>query len=379
MLELATYEQGLIERFVAENADSDEIALVPGTLADRWFLASQLQKTIRRGLAEHAVCAALQLSELDAAYLWRRLRIIALEDVGLANPTLVATVLAIAGKVALHRALGVWRTIRAAVTQLAESRKSRTACDVSCWTALVDVLPAERHRLVGTSPTNWTSIAVAEEHAVWRRCLALQLIGGLTLHTPRGFRTISRFDRKALAHVLDVFDSPLPIRYLAMRGRNTDGLNSSIVLAESMLRGSEFVLISDRSRPGTEAMIGPGIAAAYCMYTHAGNTAFAHWLKQDVELRRELSKAGATNPARALGYLIFHVEGSVLNRRWATTVCEQARSDCEQAECRYVGLTAPVEMLHEFVRARLPALDRIRFEVYRQTIAQRPLPGIPSP
>jgi replication-associated recombination protein RarA len=59
-------------------------------------VTSALQKSIRRGLEEDALFWA---TELDLAgygnYVWKRLRIIASEDVGLADPTVAATVRAL--------------------------------------------------------------------------------------------------------------------------------------------------------------------------------------------------------------------------------------------------------------------------------------------
>lgn len=68
--------------------------------ADRWLLSSLLQKAIRRSDLRHARRAGHQLLRMDPARLWRRLAIIALEDIGVANLELVSDILALvhAGK-----------------------------------------------------------------------------------------------------------------------------------------------------------------------------------------------------------------------------------------------------------------------------------------
>ena len=55
--------------------------------------ASALQKCIRRGQEEDAVYFALELADSGyAQYVWRRLLVITSEDVGLAEPTMPATI-----------------------------------------------------------------------------------------------------------------------------------------------------------------------------------------------------------------------------------------------------------------------------------------------
>jgi replication-associated recombination protein RarA len=52
-------------------------------------VASALQKTIRRGLEEEAMFWAIELESKFHEYLWKRLQIISIEDIGIADPTVV--------------------------------------------------------------------------------------------------------------------------------------------------------------------------------------------------------------------------------------------------------------------------------------------------
>src|SRR4051794_3517820 len=73
-----------------ETVDEDpwtRVETAHGFRADE--LISTLQKSIRRGLAENAALVAYELYATSAEleeHLWRRLEIISVEDVGLANP-----------------------------------------------------------------------------------------------------------------------------------------------------------------------------------------------------------------------------------------------------------------------------------------------------
>jgi len=53
---------------------------------DHYELLSALQKSIRRGLEYEAVHFAVELEEFNPTMLWNRLRVIASEDIGPANP-----------------------------------------------------------------------------------------------------------------------------------------------------------------------------------------------------------------------------------------------------------------------------------------------------
>lgn len=60
---------------------------------DFFECSSALQKSIRRGLEEEAMFWAVELFNSNfAEYVWKRIRIITCEDIGLANPHLPATI-----------------------------------------------------------------------------------------------------------------------------------------------------------------------------------------------------------------------------------------------------------------------------------------------
>ncbi len=63
---------------------------------DPWLAASTMQKAIRRGEADLAADAAVTYFRLRGKMVWRRLIIIAFEDVGLADPNVVASTVPVA-------------------------------------------------------------------------------------------------------------------------------------------------------------------------------------------------------------------------------------------------------------------------------------------
>lgn len=74
--------------------------------ADPYLLASAVQKAIRRGDIATGRRAGHQLLRLDRQRLWRRLAVIALEDIGVADIDVAAELVGIATLPAARRLLG---------------------------------------------------------------------------------------------------------------------------------------------------------------------------------------------------------------------------------------------------------------------------------
>lgn len=368
-------EAGLIDAFAEDVAsyrieDPQELRGI-----DRWLLASQFQKSVRRGLSDRAVSAALALARIDREYLWRRIRVIALEDVGLGNLGLVATVLAIAGKAKLHRNLGEDRIIVAITTKLAESLKNRTACDVACIAQYAPAPNASRRNVVYADAKTWVKFVASSDEPTWKRALAFQLIGGLSVRSGAHFETLSRFDLKALQEALDKLECTQLVRYVAIKGRGVEGLNTAFPLAYCLTRHCTWIETNDASQPESTEMIGPLFAATFCMYTRAGNQANALLVRRDIGLCRELMRTGTRVPARALGYLLFQTEGSVLNRKLDCSVSRGLLQEVEHAELAHLGIIDGGPHLRSMLKARMPALNDVRREVARMFNAQQTLPG----
>ena len=73
--------------------------IVPDDIVpDKYIAASALQKALRRKNLKQAVFAAAILKKIDEAYLFRRLKCCALEDIGPADLDIVSQVLWVSGK-----------------------------------------------------------------------------------------------------------------------------------------------------------------------------------------------------------------------------------------------------------------------------------------
>jgi replication-associated recombination protein RarA len=104
-------------------------------------IRSVLQKSIRRGDVEEAVLAALELYDTGPEVeelLWRRLEIIAAEDVGMGRidaPVLIEALNS--QRLRIPHTPDRWIFAAHAVRLLCESAKDRTSCDLAGWATSV--------------------------------------------------------------------------------------------------------------------------------------------------------------------------------------------------------------------------------------------------
>ena len=100
-------------------------------LWDPYIAKSLLQKSIRRGEQRRALTAAGALLRASEYSFWKRLSVIALEDVGIANTRLTAQVLLAAKSPALRHQLGGTKEVAPAiVSALCASPKDRSTDDL---------------------------------------------------------------------------------------------------------------------------------------------------------------------------------------------------------------------------------------------------------
>lgn len=341
---------------------------------DRWLLASALQKCIRRGLHAEAVEVAAALHAMDAEYAWRRLRVIALEDVGLGNIERVSAVLAIAGKRRVRDAFGDLRLLTATAHSLSVGLKDRTACDllrIGCSPEAASF----RSTLL-EAPLRWEPLALDERAPVWRRVVALQLLAGLTERTRAGYRTLSRANPHAVLRVVEALKPHPLVAYAVVRGKGTESLNVALLFAHLLRESTDHRPIVSRVEEIQNCpRIGGLIAPTFCMYTRVGLRALRTFLCGDAELRATLRNAGANNGFEALGLLLFQVESGLLDR--AEDYAHQVRIEAERAELMAIGIgdDAAGATLRMLVRCHLPMLNKARRAAWRAYLTDAKVSG----
>ena len=119
---------------------------------DRYVALSALQKAIRRGDEDLALQAAMNLRIEGPHAIWRRLGIIAFEDIGVANIDVVGWTTVVIGDRDLRNRLGgEWMVLNFLIRALCRSAKCRATDELTCLLEYAPALADLRDELPGLS------------------------------------------------------------------------------------------------------------------------------------------------------------------------------------------------------------------------------------
>lgn len=328
----AAVERLLLDRLAADLADARACSPPPLSCPDHSLLTSTWQKAVRRGATELAVAAGLALHRENPAYVWRRIRGIALEEVSVADPALAARVLAIAGKGALRSRLGDQAVLALLTAQLCMAPKSRLACDLLVWAdSHPDVAAFRQAALNGPTEPLPRSLT-------WPDAARVQLIAGLSKYVRGRWQCLARADPRTRDRWLEQVHAPPLVRYIARRGSGTDGLNLMLVLVWHACAATAAV--SDSIEPPTRARewIGGVPAFGWCLYSAPGREALRLLAHTAHPLAVALRDAGARDPAGALGRLVFYAQGGFCRRVWALPEHPAVHAAARRACLQFTGV-----------------------------------------
>lgn len=248
-------------------------------LQRKWEVVSAIQKSIRRGNLHYAlrgVSAMLNTKDLDMIrYLWKRITTTAAEDIGMANPQLVAFVLLCAETFTPSKFADIQKPVLYYLTRrMCESVKDRSMCDCaiieSCWVRSenkADITPL-----------------------------------------------LSQQELDLLTHVeeCEEYEVPVPIyQYLAGQNWRTEGMGKYFPLVQ-LIAQEDFSLLSVPMTPVEEIFGLP--CYAYDMHTQIGKRALGYLLK-DKEVAAVLQPLHLKDPIKTLGWALFYNEGGNLQQQ----------------------------------------------------------------
>lgn len=211
-----------------------------------------MQKAIRRGNADFATRYAALLHSVDPAYCWRRLQIVALEDVGFGDPLSAAITLEAGHSHRFRQKLGE-RPVLAAVSQsLADATKSRLITDLLVRAGSPTPIPPSDLIAANTKPHEAS------------------------------------------------FSAPWLVHYLARR--NTAGLGKYVLPAWRLIEDRNLSTREDVDRLG-DSLIDGFLAASYDVYVREGRRAIRY-------LRACPPFRGL--PVEALELAVFYAQSGVL-------------------------------------------------------------------
>lgn len=314
----------------------------------RWQAASLLQKAIRRGDVPRVKLATSSLLQSDPARLWRRLGIIAFEDIGLANLSLVGQVtLALQGKIFRRSLGGEARVASGLATDLALSSKSRAADDMLC--VIVDHPKSSdiRRKLAGMSEERLLTVVAACQDMT-TRCIAADMCAVNCTEPKHLF----------LEKFLNAAGVGPSITWMAQEGSKRTGTLLPLFMALLSQQNGVNEFNPDDEMPEEIDIAGlPGWALD--MFTREGKASIRHLLAGQSEVARYLRDsfpvAGRT---RLLGEAVFRVESGLLRNRSDGPKGQMLRSQMER-ECLGIDLDQADQLLR-LTRSAVPDLNECR-------------------
>lgn len=229
-----------------------------------WIAASLLQKAIRRGHLSLAIAAANALLDVSPDRLWKRLVVIAVEDIGVGGIDMVYhTIAAACERTRLVRRHDPRKIVGVLAYGLAMSAKCR-ACDDLFVVANEDPsLELDRLEIAGASSADLYR-NILHDHSIHRRAIAaLRLIerGGkatyddlfLALTEASAPFTLSNVCRRAFSLTREPITALLPMLWPPFQGQITVR-QDDVLSPEVMISGIPGWALDQFTRPGLAAL-----------------------------------------------------------------------------------------------------------------------------
>lgn len=327
----------------------------PPAVADRWILVSNLHKTIRLSRVSEAVASGEALFRCDAPYFWRQLPVIALEDVSFGDLRACIEVLRFTRDLALRRRFGDPKLAGYLSGRLAGSVKSRSACDLLSLVIAQQGEARFEAGIKGLGVEEAFDLACSPTEALRTRALALLRLD--RLHIRYG-------DQRAamLRRLSDRLELPILVKGSLLAGKATQGLGVSLPLILELLSKGPLLVKSVDPGPAGEILKGPILCSAVDQHTRSGQKAIRQWVHSVSELSHFFRGRGlAAKAERITRMALFHIEGSVLDRRLTNDCLDLLLEETERAEMCMVGLTPDdAAHLYSLMRRHHAALNLIR-------------------
>ncbi|MEP9373858.1 hypothetical protein [Mesorhizobium sp. KR1-2] len=313
----------------------------PGTsrhLPDPWLATSALQKAIRRGHETVALEASSFLLDGHADRFWRRLVVIALEDIGIGDLNAVRdTMLAATRKGWRAEHGGDWVVASRLVQRLCATPKSRDACELLVAADLHPRWAAQRTAFLDLTQHQLSDIVADPARHLVERTLASWLIVGTR-----------RFPAFALPEVAGSFPALLDVyRHLgaseqvlevARLGSTRTQEGHPLTLPLVWLAASVGPVTVSPEELFEPALIRGWPDYAFDMHCRLGRRALALFAERCTVLRVLMDRhLPADAHSDFIGHLVFRIEGHVVDRRLSYPGAGAILRDAEIAHLTYSG------------------------------------------
>lgn len=327
---------------------------------DKWLLSSSMQKLVRRNEVELAERAAASLWYQDRLSFWRRLHVLALEDIGMASPDAVIAVLTATASPAWRRKVGDLRVALHLVRLLCQSTKTRLADELFLQAERANTHNKLREHFANSSDELLSDYVSDENCSLVERALAIWGIAGTQKFTTdlmpqrKGSLEIAAEVLRSLSVPADLTES-----CIAVMGRTQYPLALFTPLCwQEVQKQRNQLQIRENIIPASLEMEGLPYYAAD-VYTRTGQSCFRQLKKAVPELQRY--------GVRQIGVAVFYLEGGLLDKVITSPFLDEFSIEGELADAEGVGLPVTDYLeLRELLAQNLSLLENIRTEqLYR--------------
>jgi MgsA AAA+ ATPase C terminal len=354
---------GAAKHRLACEIDSNWVLPTKPIAADLWVVSSLLQKSIRRGEAEIAQHAALTFFKLKGPAIWRRLMVIAFEDIGIGSVDALITTVAAAHDSTWRKSHG--GDMRLAVylaKALAEAPKDRSAdylCDARDHPTLTDFWQA----MENASPESRLSHVRDEALGLPQRAVAALSALGIGL---RGDISRSTGGLEALLTTFDELEVPEELvaatRIAAARTR--EKITAMVPLIWLAARNSNKA-VCDRPIP---PLVKADDVPLYALdkHTRLGREAIWRFACKNDSVRACLARFVPARQTRSAAYIAaFYVDAAPVARRLMWDQSEKLEAFGIERDLLHAGVPAEgIKPLLATMRVNLGHLNELRAQAF---------------
>ncbi len=354
----------LIDGLSEALAKAEEPAPPIPLIADRYVALSALQKAIRRGHQELALRAAMNLMIGGPHAIWRRLGIIAFEDIGVAHIDAVGwvTVVMIGKREVRKRLGGEWRVADFLIRTLCRSAKCRATDDLVHLIERDPALAEMRDELPGLSLRERIRLATTSTGGIESQGLATWFAIGTDKIASYALAEVPGCPENTFDALRDADYPGSAVEIGRMGLKRTGCIISGVFPLLYRARGTGEHPTQDDPFPA-ETMIGSIPSWVLDKHTRGGLAAFGRYRRRSERMKAFLAEHAdpTANLNRLVGGLVFHIESGLVRNR---LIWEGGCRLRHAADLTQVGL--PPEVVPEafsILRDEIGLLNRCRADV----------------
>ena len=341
---------------------NDDLFLTEVIKADRWILASLMQKAIRRNDLHTALNAGSSLWTIDKNSFWRRLHTVAVEDIGIGDIPAVTECLTIYSQRSSRKTGDDLSAGLACIRMLCNAVKSRIGDELF----LMIERGAAHHRQRIEYPlmaTGQLREIVQSDAKLGDKALALWLIAG-TDRFPSDFLAKRKGDRLAVEETISSLDAPQSLKDVCLT--TCYRTQWPLVLLQCLIC-QETQPVRSVATVKTESFAAcPALDGISCyaldMFTRLGKYCIRLLMSEVRELRDFKTSQ--------IGKALFYLEGGLTDQYLSAPMLDDIRCGGELAEFHAEGMSVPEYLgLRDVLKHHLAHLNVIRKRELKRYLA----------